>query len=129
MGENKMGAKVLIIDDSMMVRAQVGRALTGAGFSIIEASDGLDGLQKLGASPDTKLVVCDVNMPRMNGIEFLENIRKEPATANVPVVMLTTEGQPELVQRAKALGAKGWIVKPFKPDLLVAAAKKLTASV
>jgi two-component system chemotaxis response regulator CheY len=122
-----MSAKVLIIDDSMMVRAQVGRALTGAGFSIIEAVDGIDGLQKLNASPDTRLIVCDVNMPRMNGIEFLENIRKQPSTAGVPVVMLTTEGQPELVQRAKALGAKGWIVKPFKPDLLVAAAKKLTA--
>jgi two-component system chemotaxis response regulator CheY len=122
-----MSAKVLIIDDSMMVRKQVGQALTGAGFSVIEATDGVDALQKLTASPDTRLVVCDVNMPRMSGLEFLEALRKAESTANLPVVMLTTEGQPELVQRAKALGAKGWIVKPFKPDLLVAAAKKLTA--
>ena len=122
-----MSAKVLIIDDSMMVRKQVGQALIGAGFSVIEATDGVDALQKLTTSPDTRLVVCDVNMPRMSGIEFLEAIRKVESTANLPVVMLTTEGQPELVQRAKALGAKGWIVKPFKPDLLVAAAKKLTA--
>jgi two-component system chemotaxis response regulator CheY len=123
-----MSAKVLVIDDSMMVRQQVGRALKGAGFSVIEATDGVDGLQKLTASPDTTLVVCDVNMPRMNGIEFLESLKKGDAPANPAVVMLTTEGQPELMQRAKALGAKGWIVKPFKPDLLVAAAKKLTGT-
>jgi two-component system chemotaxis response regulator CheY len=123
-----MSAKVLIIDDSMMIRRQVGQALIGAGFSVIEATDGVDGLQKLTASPDTRLVVCDVNMPRMSGIEFLEALRRGENTADLPVVMLTTEGQPELVQRAKALGAKGWIVKPFKPDLLVAAAKRLTGA-
>jgi two-component system, chemotaxis family, chemotaxis protein CheY len=121
-----MSAKVLVIDDSLMVRQQVSRALTAAGFSIVEAADGLEALQKLASSPETRLVVCDVNMPRMNGIEFLERLNATgPA---VPVVMLTTEGQPELIQRAKALGAKGWIVKPFKPELLVAAAKKLTAA-
>jgi two-component system chemotaxis response regulator CheY len=121
-----MTTTILVIDDSMMVRQQVGRALTGAGFAVIEATDGADALQKLAATPDTRLIVCDVNMPRMGGIEFLEQ-----ANANgskVPVVMLTTEGQPELIQRAKALGAKGWIVKPFKPDLLIAAAKKLTST-
>jgi two-component system chemotaxis response regulator CheY len=123
-----MSAKVLIIDDSMMIRRQVGQALLGAGFSVIEAIDGIDGLQKLTTSPDTRLVVCDVNMPRMNGIEFLEALKRAATHPNLPVVMLTTEGQPELVQRAKALGAKGWIVKPFKPDLLVAAAKKLTGA-
>jgi two-component system, chemotaxis family, chemotaxis protein CheY len=121
-----MGAKVLVIDDSLMVRQQVGGALTSAGFAVIEAQDGIDALQKLEQAPDTRLVVCDVNMPRMNGIEFLENMRAKHH-APVPVVMLTTEGQPELIQRAKSLGAKGWIVKPFKADLLVAAAKKLTA--
>jgi two-component system, chemotaxis family, chemotaxis protein CheY len=120
-----MSATVLVIDDSLMVRQQVGRALTAAGFSILEATDGVDALQKLANSPETRLVVCDVNMPRMNGIEFLERLNANGSS--IPVVMLTTEGQPELIQRAKALGAKGWIVKPFKPDLLVAAAKKLTA--
>lgn len=121
-----MSAKVLVIDDSLMVRQQVGRALTAAGFSIIEAADGVEALQKLASSPETRLVVCDVNMPRMNGIEFLERLNASGPV--VPVVMLTTEGQPDLIQRAKALGAKGWIVKPFKPELLVAAAKKLTAA-
>src|ERR1700733_3495157 len=120
-----MSVKVLVIDDSLMVRQQVGRALTSAGFSIAEATDGVEALQKLASTPDTRLIVCDINMPRMSGIEFLERLRQEGRA--IPVVMLTTEGQPELIQRAKALGAKGWIVKPFKPELLVAAAKKLTA--
>lgn len=110
-----------------MVRQQVGRALTGAGFSIIEAVDGADALEKLQTSPDTSLIVCDVNMPRMNGIEFLE--QKNRLGSGVPVMMLTTEGQPELIKKAKELGAKGWVMKPFKPELLIAAAKKLTAIV
>jgi two-component system chemotaxis response regulator CheY len=119
-----MGALVLIVDDSLMVRKQVARALTEAGYSTIEAIDGADALEKLKATPDLKLVVSDVNMPRMNGIELLESMKKENLA--VPVIMLTTEGQQDLVQRAKALGAKGWIVKPFKPELLLAAAKRLT---
>ena len=121
-----MNATILVIDDSLMVRQQVSRALTGAGFSMIEACDGLDAHQKLAGRADVRLIVCDVNMPRMNGIEFLEKL--SASGSSIPVVMLTTEGQPELIQRAKALGAKGWIVKPFKPELLVAAARKLTAA-
>jgi two-component system, chemotaxis family, chemotaxis protein CheY len=121
-----MSATILVVDDSLMVRQQVGRALGGAGFTIVEASDGVDALEKLAAFPHTKLVVCDVNMPRMNGIEFLESLATNASAP--PVVMLTTEGQPDIIHRARALGAKGWIVKPFKADLLVAAAKRLTAS-
>lgn len=121
-----MGVKVLVVDDSLMVRQQVGRALTGAGFVTVDAVDGRDALQKLAEHPETRLVLCDVTMPVMNGLEFLERLKTEgPA---VPVVMLTTEGQPELIQKAKSLGAKGWIVKPFKPDQLVAVAKKQTAA-
>ena len=114
---------ILVIDDSLMVRKQVGAALKGLGYQIVEAVDGLDALEKLERSPDTRLIVCDVNMPRMNGLEFLE--RLGALGLAVPVVMLTTEGQPELVQRAKSLGAKGWLVKPFKPEFLAATAKKL----
>jgi two-component system chemotaxis response regulator CheY len=121
-----MSTTILVVDDSMMVRQQVARVLSGAGFTIVEASDGADAILKLAEFPDTKLVVCDVNMPRMNGIEFLENLAASGKAT--PVVMLTTEGQPDLIHRAKELGAKGWIVKPFKADLLVAAAKKLTAA-
>ena len=122
-----MSTKIMVVDDSFMVRQQVGRALLGAGFEIVEAADGVDALEKLAASTGVALIVCDVNMPRMSGIVFLENLRKDNAHANLPVVMLTTEGQPELIQRAKSLGAKGWITKPFKPDQLLAVAKKLTA--
>jgi two-component system chemotaxis response regulator CheY len=118
-----MTTTVLVIDDSLMVRRQVGGALKSLGYTVIEAVDGLDALEKLEESPNTSLIVCDVNMPRMNGIEFLERLSARGST--VPIVMLTTEGQPELMQRAKSLGAKGWLIKPFKPEFLVATAKKL----
>lgn len=121
-----MSAKVMVVDDSMMVRQQVKRALGEAGFTIVEACDGLDALKKINEETDVKLIVLDVNMPNMNGIEFLEALRRDKPDYAVNVVMLTTEGQPDLVQRAKSLGAKGWVIKPFKAELMVAAAKKLT---
>jgi two-component system chemotaxis response regulator CheY len=120
-----MTSPVMVVDDSLMVRQQVKQALTEAGFEVVEAVDGIDALEKAMTTP-VSLVVCDVNMPRMNGLEFLEQLRRrEVGGARTPVVMLTTEGQHELIQRARALGAKGWIIKPFKADLLVATAKKL----
>lgn len=121
-----MGAadpSVLVIDDSQMVRTQVARALAQAGFAVVEAKDGVEGLQKLASTDGIQLIVCDVNMPRMNGLDFLEQLAGRPSAPSV--VMLTTEGQYDLIRRAKALGAKGWIIKPIKPDLLVATAKKL----
>jgi two-component system, chemotaxis family, chemotaxis protein CheY len=121
-----MGKKVLIVDDSATVRKQVTVALSEAGFDVVEAVDGLDGLEKSAQTPDLALVVSDINMPRMNGIQMLQSLKKDPKHANVPVVVLTTEGQPELIQSAKSAGAKGWIVKPFKPAMLVAAVKRLT---
>lgn len=121
-----MGKRVLVVDDSTTVRQQVGLALSQAGFEVIEAVDGLDGIDKLDGVSAIALVICDVNMPRMSGIEMVEKLKAENRHTKVPVVMLTTEGQPDLVNRAKNAGAKGWIVKPFKAELLVAAAKKLT---
>jgi two-component system chemotaxis response regulator CheY len=120
-------ASVMVVDDSMMVRQQLKRALVAAGFAVIEAVDGVDALQKF-SQATISLIVCDVNMPRMGGLEFLENLRQDALGAKVPVVMLTTEGQAELVQRAQSLGAKGWIIKPFKPEHLVATAKKLAVT-
>jgi two-component system, chemotaxis family, chemotaxis protein CheY len=122
-----MGATVMVVDDSMMVRQQVSRALTDAGFAVLEACDGADALRRLAGSPETALIVLDINMPNMNGIEMLKSLRANDAHAGVPVVMLTTEGQPQLMQQAKSLGAKGWIIKPFKPELLIAAVERLTA--
>ena len=126
MRRNVMSKKsVLIVDDSLTVRQQVSLTLTSAGYQIVEASDGREGVDALRAHAEIAMVLCDLNMPRMNGIEFLDSIRGDAAGLPVPVVMLTTDGSPELIARAKRAGAKGWIVKPFKPEFLIATAKKL----
>jgi two-component system chemotaxis response regulator CheY len=117
--------KILVIDDSPTVRQQVGLALTQAGFQVVEAIDGVDGISKVDAS--VSMLICDVNMPRMNGLEMVEKLRTDDRWKTLPVVMLTTEGQPGLIERAKKAGAKGWIIKPFKADLLVATVQRLTA--
>jgi two-component system chemotaxis response regulator CheY len=122
-GKQRMTARILVIDDSLLVRRQAMTALKVPGYLVSEAVDGIDGLEKLAGLPDTKLIVCDVNMPRMSGIELLERLHQQGSV--VPIVMMTTEGQPELIERAKSLGAKGWIIKPFKPEVLLAAAAKL----
>ncbi|HEX6274669.1 MAG TPA: response regulator [Polyangiaceae bacterium] len=122
-----MSKKVVVIDDSQTVRQQVGMALRQAGFEVIEAADGDEGVELLGRVADVAMVICDVNMPRMNGLDFLDAIKKDGKNANLPILMLTTEGQPQLIERAKKSGAKGWVVKPFKPELLVAAVKKLAS--
>jgi two-component system, chemotaxis family, chemotaxis protein CheY len=119
--------RILIVDDSPSVRQQVSMALVQAGYSVAEAVDGQDGLSKA-AMPDVSLVISDVNMPRMNGLEMLEKMKADAKLAALPVVMLTSEGQPAIIDRAKKAGAKGWIIKPFKADLLVAAVKKLVAA-
>ena len=122
-----MPKRVMVVDDSATVRQEVAAILAPAGFEVMEAVDGDDGLRRLKASPDMALVLCDVNMPRLNGLEMLRMATEGGISA--PFVMLTTEGQPELIAKAKSLGAKGWIVKPFKPDLLLLAVKRLTRSV
>jgi len=119
-----MNETVMIVDDSLMVREQVSSALAAAGMEVVEAENGIDALGKLGDLPAPSLIVLDVNMPKMNGIELLRLLHDRGS--RVPVVMLTTEGQPRLMQQAKALGARGWIIKPFKPELLVATVHKVT---
>jgi two-component system chemotaxis response regulator CheY len=120
--------KILIVDDSATVRQQVRVALSSAGFEIVEAGDGVEGLQVIAERDDLAAVVCDVNMPRMGGLEMLELMKARGKLPALPVLMLTTEGQPALVQKAKALGAKGWMVKPFKLEFLVATIRKLTTA-
>lgn len=122
-----MSKRVLIVDDSATIRQQVRMALSQAGFEVIEAIDGEDGISKIRGDAEIAAVICDVNMPKKTGLELIEEIKAGGANSSVPIVMLTTEGQPALVQRAKQAGAKGWIVKPFKANLLVAAMQKLTA--
>jgi len=118
--------KILVIDDSETIRQQVKQALAAAGYDIVEAVDGVDGLEKLRAIGDLDMALCDVNMPRMNGLDMIAELQR--SGPKIPVLMLTTEGQPSLIKRAREAGAKGWIVKPFKPELLVSAVAKLIAS-
>jgi two-component system, chemotaxis family, chemotaxis protein CheY len=122
-----MSRRVLIVDDSATIRQQVRMALAQAGFDVVEAADGEDGIAKIRSDSQIAAVICDINMPKKSGLELIEEVRAGGANSQVPIVMLTTEGQPALVQRAKQAGAKGWIVKPFKAALLVAAVQKLTA--
>lgn len=116
--------KIIIVDDSRTARMQVKNTLSGAGFDIVEAVDGQDGLSKIEANTDAALVLCDVNMPVLGGLDMLEAIPAD-RRSRMTFLMLTTEAEPRLVQKAKEFGAKGWIVKPFKPELLLAAVKKL----
>ena len=121
-------SKIIIVDDSATMRSQVRQALTAGNFELVEAIDGQDGLEKVNADPDINVMILDVNMPRMNGIELAEALSQNGRIAKgLKIVMLTTEGHADLIQRAKAAGAKGWIVKPFKPDLLLAAVQKMAA--
>ena len=120
-----MSKKVLIVDDSRTIRQQVNFTLTKGGFQVVEAEDGRDGIEKLKANPDVAMIISDVNMPNMGGLEMVESITADGSLPHPPIVMLTTEGSGELVERAKKAGAKGWLVKPFKPEQLVAVATKL----
>jgi two-component system chemotaxis response regulator CheY len=120
-----MSAKVLVVDDSRAIRQLVGTALLQAGYEVIEAEDGQQGLSTISRERDIAMVICDVNMPNMNGLEMLAAVKAEAINSALPVLMLTTEGKADLIQQAKRCGAKGWIVKPFKPDQLVAAVRKI----
>ena len=121
-----MTKTILIVDDSSTVRQQVSLALKHAGFAIVEAADGQQGLDTVGSNRDIAMVVCDVNMPVMNGLEMVERVKSRPEHRALPILMLTTEGQPALIKRAKQAGAVGWIVKPFDANQLVQAARHLT---
>jgi len=118
-------ATILIIDDSLTVRQQVAAVLKADDYEVIEAGDGLAGLEAVRAHPEIALILCDVNMPRMDGLEFLEHFKDERSLPSLPVVMLTTNGTPDLIARAKRAGARGWIVKPFQADLLLGAVRRI----
>jgi two-component system chemotaxis response regulator CheY len=118
-------AQILVVDDSSTVRNEVGDFLKSNGLSVALAVDGKDGLVKLQADPGIKLIVCDVNMPNMDGLTMAEKVRSELNNATVNIIMLTTENSPAMKERGKAAGIKGWIVKPFKGDAVLATFKKL----
>src|ERR1700761_76581 len=117
--------KVLVVDDSSTVRDEVAGFLKKNGLDVDTAVDGKDGLAKLKATPGIRLVVSDVNMPNMDGLTMAEKIRGELNNKTINIVMLTTENSPIMKERGKAAGIKGWIVKPFKGDAVLATFKKL----
>jgi two-component system chemotaxis response regulator CheY len=118
-------AQILIVDDSSTVRDEVSTFLKNGGLDVVTAVDGKDGLVKLKADPRIKLVVCDVNMPNMDGLTMVEKIRGELGNSTVNLIMLTTESSPNMKERGKAAGVKGWIVKPFKGASVLETFKKL----
>ena len=119
-----MSKSVLIVDDSSSVRTVVGIALRGAGYEVLEASDGADGLHKL-EGRKVHLIISDVNMPGMDGLTFLKEIKKITALKFIPVMMLTTEAGADKIAIGKAEGARAWMTKPFKPEQMLAAVQKL----
>lgn len=121
-------AQILVVDDSSTVRNEVTDFLQKNGLTVITAVDGRDGLVKLKGDPSVKLIVSDVNMPNMDGLTMAEKIRGELGNATVSIVMLTTENSPIMKERGKAAGIKGWIVKPFKGDAVLATFKKLAGA-
>ena len=122
-----MAPTVLIVDDSTTLRRQVVDTLSKAELNVAEAEDGLQGANAIKAG-GVDCVICDINMPNMNGIEMVTEVKQDTRFADLPIIMLTTEGSRDLITEAKEAGACGWIVKPFKPDMLVAAVKRLTGS-
>lgn len=119
-----MGKKILVVDDSASLRQVVAIALRGAGYDVTEASDGRDALSKL-TGDKVHLVISDVNMPNMDGITFVQELKKNAAYKFTPVIMLTTEAGEDMKERGKAAGAKAWVVKPFKPEQMLTAVSKL----
>ena len=119
-----MGKKILLVDDSASVRTVAGIALREAGYEVVEAGDGKEGLGKLNGDK-IHLIISDVNMPVMDGITFVTELKKNPSYKFTPVIMLTTEAGDDMKARGKAAGAKAWIVKPFQPAVMLDAVSKL----
>jgi two-component system chemotaxis response regulator CheY len=122
-----MSKTILTIDDSASIRQMVAMTLKSAGHTVLEAGNGAEGYDQ--ATGNTvHAVITDLNMPVMNGIEFIRKYRTHPSSKGVPIILLTTESDEALKAEAKAAGATGWIVKPFKQDQLLAVIKKVTGA-
>ncbi len=119
-----MAKTILIVDDSTSLRQVVRMALTAVDYNVIEAGDGKAALALLDGR-QINLAICDVNMPVLNGIEFVKAVKAMPNYKFLPIMMLTTESQDEKRSQGKAAGARAWMVKPFSPSQLVSAADKL----
>ena len=119
-----MAASILAVDDSASMRQMVSFTLKGAGYDVVEASDGVQALN-IAKTRAVNLVITDVNMPNMDGISLIRELRSLSSYKFTPLLMLTTESSPEKKQEGKAAGATGWIVKPFNPEQLLNTVKKV----
>ena len=121
-----MTKTVLTVDDSRTMRDMLLLALEGAGYTVIQAVDGVDGLETL-AAKGADVVITDINMPRLDGFGFIEGVRRNEKYRAIPILVLTTESDAEKKNRARQAGATGWIVKPFDPAKLIDAIERVTA--
>jgi two-component system chemotaxis response regulator CheY len=121
-----MSMTVLTVDDSRTMREMLRLALTDAGYRVVQAEDGVHGLEVL-ANEAPEVIVTDINMPRLDGFGFIEEVRGDPKHRGVPILVLTTESDAEKKNRARMAGATGWIVKPFNPAKLVDAIRRVAA--
>lgn len=119
-----MPKTILSVDDSASIRQMVKLTLMGAGYAVLQANDGAEGLAKA-RDAAVDLVITDLNMPVMNGFGLIRELRKLPSYKGVPIIFLTTESSAAIKQEAKAAGATGWITKPFQQEQLVAVVKKV----
>jgi len=118
-----MPGTILTADDSPSMRQMIAFTLQNAGFEVVEAADGKEALERLAEAP-VQMVITDLNMPNVDGIELIRRVRAMPQYKYVPIVMVTTESDESRKQQGKAAGASGWIVKPFRAEQLVAVAKR-----
>jgi two-component system chemotaxis response regulator CheY len=119
-----MSKTILTVDDSASIRQMLKLTLTGAGHQVFEAANGAEGLTRAQENP-AHLVFTDLNMPVMDGLTFIKELRKLPSYRGVPILFLTTESDGELKRQAKEAGATGWLVKPFQQDQLLSVVKKV----
>jgi two-component system, chemotaxis family, chemotaxis protein CheY len=122
-----MGKTILVVDDAMTVRNLAKFALSKGGYTIIEAEDGVQGLKKLEENT-VDLVISDLNMPNMNGLDMCRNIKSNEKYKSMPIFMLTTEASQEVAMQGKEIGIMAWIVKPFVPEKLLGAVQKVIGS-
>ena len=119
--------RILIVDDSPSMRQVIARALSQAGYQTVEAIDGRDALDLLAAGATVDLALVDVNMPRLDGIALVRELRASERTRSIPILMVTTEPRREKREEARRAGATGWILKPFRPECVVARVRELLA--
>ncbi|MDD5247903.1 MAG: response regulator [Rhodocyclaceae bacterium] len=119
-----MAKTILAIDDSASIRQMVAFTLKSSGYEVVDAVDGMDGLDKAKAK-SFNLILTDQNMPRMDGLTLIKSLRALPQYKTVPILMLTTESSDAMKQQGRAAGATGWLVKPFDPQKLIEVVKKV----